>query len=93
MGYVMAVGFVNLTSLRLRGKGCTNRDNYVPWHAHWGDCMTHSLPSLQQLTAPAHGGTRCAMSRTVQHSMHGAIQEHQALSTQRIGVAVQRKVL
>ena len=57
--YASVAGFVNLTSLRLRGKGYAPTAYDIAWHAEcdYGD-MSYSLRSLQNLTAPACGGTR-----------------------------------
>ena len=59
--YAPVAGFVNLTSLRLRGKGYAPSAYDIAWHAEcgYGD-MSYSLRSLQNLTAPACGGTRYA---------------------------------
>jgi hypothetical protein len=59
--HALVAGFVNLTSLRLRGRGYAPSTYDIAWHVEcgYGD-TSYSLRSLHHLTAPASGGTRCA---------------------------------
>ena len=71
-GHAPSAGFVNLTSLRLRGKGCAPSGYNIAWHVEWGYDMSYRLRSLHHLTTPASGGTRYACRALVQHFLHGA---------------------